>query len=196
MAIRGTLAALVLVLAPAVSLAQDDMAGMPGMGHAGMGHAGMGAENPPSATCAATDKDLPSDLAAWTSKAPLAAATKAAGLAAATLVPGKAVAATLSHTAEVSYVTQPEKPGGTVSYGGLLAFDVSQAGTYRVALGAGPWIDVLKDGQPVTSTAHGHGPACSSVRKMVDFPLTPGRYVIQISADAEPTLGILVARLP
>jgi hypothetical protein len=163
---------------------------------AGMGHAGMGAEGAAPAACAATDKDLPAELAPWTAKAPLAAATKAGDLAAAVLQPGKAVTATLSHTAQVTYVAQPEKPGGTVSYGGLLALDIDQAGTYRVALGAGPWIDVLRDGQPVASTAHGHGPACSTVRKMVDFPLTPGRYVIQVSADADPTLAILVARLP
>ena len=191
MAMRGSFVALVLALMPAAASAQDDMAGMPGMGHAGMG-----AENPPPVTCAATDRDLPAELAPWTARAPLTTATKPADLSAAVLMPGKAVTARLSHTAQVAYLSQPEKPGGTVSYGGLLALDVVQAGTYRVALGAGPWIDVLKDGQPVTSTAHGHGPACSSVRKMVDFPLTPGRYVIQVSADADPTLAILVARLP
>jgi len=182
--------ALGLALAPSAARAQSDMPHGDMAGMAGMG------QSPPPAACAATDKALPPELAAWTAKTPLTAAAQPSGLAAAALSPGKAVTATLGHTPQVTYVIPPEKPGGTASYGGLLAVDISQAGTYRVALGAGPWIDVLKDGQPVASTAHSHGPACSSVRKMVDFPLTPGRYVIQVSGDADPSLAVLVARLP
>ncbi|MGA0604228.1 homogentisate 1,2-dioxygenase [Caulobacter sp. KR2-114] len=188
----ATMALITAALAPPAASAQGQMGAMPGMD----GHAGMGPGSPPPAACAATDAALPPDLAAWTDKAPLAAAATAADLPGASLTVGRAVSASLRHTAEIHYPAQPEKPGGTVSYGGLLALDVKDAGTYRIALGAAPWIDVLQDGKPLASTAHGHGPACSSVRKMVDFPLTPGRYVIQISAAADPSLGVLVTRLP
>ena len=70
------------------------------------------------------------------------------------------------------------------------------AGTYRVALSSGAWIDLVRDGEPVASTAHGHGPNCTGVRKMVDFPLTPGRYTLQLGANGEAEMRVLVARLP
>ena len=98
-------------------------------------------------------------------------------------------------TPSVHYPLQPEKPGGSVSHGGLLGFTITEAGTYRIALGSAAWIDVVRGGKPVTSTAHGHGPACSTIRKMVDFPLMPGRYILQVSANAGAGLPVLVTRL-
>jgi hypothetical protein len=166
----------VLVAAPAVGAAQE----MPAS----------------TATCTAMDKTLPPDLAAWTAQAPLTSATTAAGLGKAVLMPGKAVSAELHQTPDVHYVTQPEKPGGTVSHGGLFELRVDQPGTYVVALGSGAWIDVLKDGKALVSTGHNRGPECSTLRKMVDFPLQPGRYVLQVSANADAKLSILMARRP
>lgn len=146
--------------------------------------------------CAATDKSLPPEMAGWATRSDFGSVTKAADLAKGQLTIGRAVNATLHHTPEMSYVTQPEKPGGTVSYGGMLGLAVKEAGTYRIALGAGAWIDVVNGGKATRSTAHGHGPACSTIRKIVDFPLEPGRYVVQISANADPTLAVMVWRQP
>lgn len=146
--------------------------------------------------CAATNAALPAELATWTQTAPLVAATTPADAGKATLAIGKAAAATLPQTPAVTYALRPEKPGGTVSYGGLFGVDVAKAGTYTVALSTAAWIDVVRDGKSVTSTAHGRGPACSTIRKMVAFPLEPGRYLIQIAANGEPALGIMVAERP
>lgn len=109
---------------------------------------------------------------------------------------GQAVNLTLLPTPEVKYALRPEKPGGSVSYGGMIVISAPQAGTYRVALGSGAWIDVLKGGTALASIAHGHGPDCTGVRKMVDFALQPGQYTIQIAASATPQIKLLVARLP
>lgn len=151
---------------------------------------------PEGQACSAGPATLPPELAGWSSRRPIMAAGEAAGLRAATLAIGSAADATLKSTANVRYVTRPEKPGGSVSYGGLYSFTVDRAGTYRVALGSGAWINVLKGKTAITSTAHGHGPDCSGVRKMVDFPLTPGRYTLQIAGNGEPTLPLMIARLP
>ena len=150
----------------------------------------------PAPACAAMDKDIPAELAGWTDKAALSAATSAAGLSKAALVPGKAYLATLAPTPDVAYTVQPEKPGGTVSKGGLFSLTIDKAGAYVIALGSGAWIDVLKDGAGARSTAHGRGPACTTLRKMVTFDLQPGRYVVQISANAEASLPIMVAAKP
>lgn len=146
--------------------------------------------------CAAVSATLPADLAGWNARSPIDAASDVKGLRRATLEIGRAADASLKSTRELRYVTRPEKPGGSVSYGGLFTFTVERAGTYRVALGSGAWIDVLKGRKAVTSTAHGHGPDCSGIRKMVDFPLKPGRYTLQVAANGEPTLPLMIARLP
>lgn len=145
---------------------------------------------------AETAAPLPPELAGWRDRGTLTAATDPAGLDAATLTPGHAVTVTLAPTPAVHYLTQPEKPGGTVSSGGMLALTVAQAGRYAVALDSGAWVDVLRGKEPVISTAHGHGPACSGIAKMVTFPLTPGHYILQLAASGAPQVTVLVAPLP
>lgn len=136
----------------------------------------------------------PTELSAWVSRRPLDAGRSA--MRAAMLTPGVAVAARLPSTRDVRYVVRPEKPGGSVSYGGVFAFIAATPGRYRVALGSGAWIDVLADGKPATSVAHGNGPACTGIRKMVDFDLTEGRYVLQVAGNGTADLPLMVTKLP
>lgn len=138
----------------------------------------------------------PAEMAGWAQRTPLTAATSEKQLSKAALTIGQAIDAALGSTAGVRYVVRPEKPGGSVSHGGMFGFTIAEAGTYRVALGSGAWIDVLKDGKAAISSAHGHGPDCTGIRKMVDFPLQPGRYVLQIAANGSPSLPLLLTRLP
>lgn len=149
-----------------------------------------------AAPACATIATPPAEMAGWTVRSSQSAAVDAAGLRKAVIVPGTGVDAMLSQTSAVRYALRPEKPGGSVSYGGMFAFTIKQAGTYRVALGSGAWIDMLKDGKALVSTAHGRGPDCTGIRKMVDFALEPGSYVLQLAANGTPTLPMLVTRLP
>jgi len=136
----------------------------------------------------------PAELSGWASPRPLGAGRTVGR--ATMLTPGVAVAARLPSTRDVRYVVRPEKPGGSVSYGGVFAFTVTPPGRYRVALGSGAWIDVLADGKPATSVAHGHGPACTGIRKMVDFDLAAGRYVLQVAGNGTADLPLMVTKLP
>lgn len=154
--------------------------------------AAQSAEAPP---CAA-QSSLPPELSGWGKALPLAAAGAAQDLAGAQLVPGKAMTATLLATPRVRYALPPEKPGAPATHGGMFGFTIAEAGRYRVALGAGAWIDVVRDGQTIASAAHGHGPACTGVRKMVDFDLSPGRYLLQVAGNATTTLPLMMVRLP
>ena len=138
---------------------------------------------------------LPAALSGWATPVPLTAATTAETLGAAGLVPGRAVRARLAPTPEIQYPVRPEKPGGSVSHGGLFEFTVTTAGTYRVALGSGAWIDLLDGATPLTSVAHGHGPDCSGIRKMVDFALKPGHYRLQVAGNGTPELLLMVTQL-
>jgi hypothetical protein len=150
----------------------------------------------PAKSCPAADATLPPELSAWTRRTELVSAARVADLGQAVLTPGQAVAATLHPTRQVSYVTQPEKPGGSVAYGGMFTVRLAKAGVYRVVQDSRAWIDVLKDGKPVTSTAHGPGPACTTARKVVEFPLERGDYVLQVSANAEPSFTVMIVPKP
>ena len=152
-------------------------------------------ENRPQPACSAEMTALPAELAAWPDRKVSAAADEASNLSGAQIESGRAIDAQLRPMPAVRYVLQPEKPGGPDSFGGLFALRIDEAGTYRVALGAAAWIDLIGDGSAVASTAHGHGPACSGIRKVVDFVLSPGSYVLQVSASAANSLPLLVTRL-
>jgi hypothetical protein len=145
--------------------------------------------------CPRDAEPVPATLAAWADRRPLAAATYSASLGAAVLVPGTAVDLALAGTPGVAYVVRPSHPGGSVSHGGMLRFTIASAGTYRVAIGSGAWLDVVANGTSLESVAHGHGPNCSGIRKMVDFALQPGGYVLQIAGNGTATLPVLIAKL-
>lgn len=153
-------------------------------------------EEKPSAACAQTDTALPAEFIGWTHRATMPAAIKMAVLKGSTLAIGKGVDATLPVTSKVAYLTRPEKPGGSVSHGGLFQFTIDKEGAYAVALGSGASVDVLKGNAAQTSIARGHGPDCSSIRKVVDYRLTPGTYVLQVSANADAKLPLMIARRP
>jgi hypothetical protein len=121
----------------------------------------------PAAAPANCSKPAPltGELAGWTAKVPITSATNEASLSGAALTMAKSHEATLLKTPQVTYVLQPEKPGGSVSNGGLFSFTAETAGTYRVAFSTAAWIDLIEDGASLKPAAFGHGPDCSGIRK-------------------------------
>ena len=78
------------------------------------------------------------------------------------------------------YGVAPERKPDVHKFGGMIPIDVKRAGRLVVALDAGAWIDLVRDGAIVKSMTHRHGPACSGIRKMVEFDVMQGRYQLQI----------------
>lgn len=149
----------------------------------------------PEAVCTAEAKP-PAGFEDWNGKAAITTATGAEHLAHVSLALGKGYEATLLNTPKVAMPVQPEKPGGSVAHAGLFSFTVETAGSYTVALGTAAWIDVLEDGKSLEPTKFGHGPECTGIRKMVVFPMKPGVHTLQVSANAAPTLKLMVAKAP
>ena len=146
--------------------------------------------------CATMDASLPAGLEDWNGGAPLKTVGKAAELGDTFVTVGKGYAAALGRTTSIYMPVAPEKPGGSVSYSGLFAFAVPQAGNYAVALSTAAWIDVLEDGKALEPLSFGHGPECTTIRKMVVYPLQAGQHVLQISGSGAETATLLVARQP
>lgn len=137
---------------------------------------------------------LTRELAPWSNPVERAAAVSAPEQA--SLNVGEAAQVTLRPTPEVRYLSTPGKLGDASSFGGMVSFSIAEPGTYRIALGASAWIDVVGAGSAVTSINHSRGPDCSGIRKMVDFPLGPGRYTLQIVGSGTPRIEVLIARVP
>lgn len=78
------------------------------------------------------------------------------------------------------YGVAPDRKPDVHKFGGMIPIEVKKAGRLIIALDAGAWIDLVRDGAVVKSLTHGHGPACSGIRKMVEFDVTQGRYQLQI----------------
>ncbi len=148
------------------------------------------------AACPAIDDAaIPAHLSAWTARTPLAAAKDAAGLPAASLPVGKGVDAQLARNGEVAFPVLPAKPGGSVSHGGLFELKVAEAGDHQISLGSGAWIEVIDGKTVLEPVSHAPGPACTSLRKTVVYPLKPGRYLLEITGNGDAVLPLMVTRL-
>jgi hypothetical protein len=149
---------------------------------------------PPASVCAQTDAALPADLIGWTHRQALPGATKAANLKDATLALGKGVDAVLPATGKVAYLAPPKKPDNPKNHGGLFQFAVDREGAYAVALGSPARIDLMRDKTAIAPASRVDGPSCSTIRQVMNFKLTPGTYVIQVSAYADARLPLMVTR--
>lgn len=129
-------------------------------------------------SCAAKDVNLPAPLAAWT-------------------IPGpgfpddltKPVTFVPTPAAQVPGLPATAKPGNATA----IPFSIETAGSYGIAIDQGAWIDVVpKGGVPLVSTKHGHGPDCSTIRKIVRFDLKPGDYTIYLSGLADVNVRLML----
>ncbi|NOW48624.1 hypothetical protein FHW96_004813 [Novosphingobium sp. SG751A] len=148
----------------------------------------------PTAPACASPVAPSGDYAPWANPVAVKAGNDLAG---APILPvGTAGRVELSPTPQVKYDVRPEKPGGSVSYGGILILNITKSGIYRIALGSAAWLDVIGKDGVLRSTAHGHGPDCTGVRKVVEFSLEPGRYTMQIAANGASDVTVMALPNP
>ena len=144
-----------------------------------------------AAPCSATPMAPPPELTGWGGKGLIAASPKEVPQ----LRVGSFARAILLPAAQVTLPATPGKPAAAGSSSGVFTFTASDAGRYRVALGAAAWLDVVAGDKALTSVTHGHGPKCTGIRKMVDFDLKPGRHLLQIVGSPTPAIDMMVVRL-
>lgn len=155
----------------------------------------------PVPACAAVAPP-PAALAGWSQPVPRTAGSDAATAPAVAL--GQAVTLALRPDTAVAYPVAPRRTAAG-THGGLVTLTVVRAGTYRIALDGPGWIEVASAGSGtgsdsalatgIASSAHAHGPACSGIRKMVDFALVPGAYLVAVAGSPTPGVRLMVAPL-
>ena len=142
--------------------------------------------------CATVRAAVPPGFGGWSARTPVAAGRMPATAPVLPIGGG----ADLRLAAGFVPAASPGKAPADGSKGGLALFEVRRAGTYRVGLSGAAWIDVVRRGQVLASSAHGHGPMCTGINKIVDYRLSPGRYLLQLTGAQADRLGVLIARQP
>ena len=94
---------------------------------------------------------------------------------------------TLAPQDTVKFVVPPGKKSlADGAFAGVIHLHVPAAGSYRVSLDAGFWIDVVSQGKLIESSDFGGVSGCNAPRKVVIFNLPAGDdLVLQISQAAK-----------
>jgi len=108
------------------------------------------------------------------------------------LILGKPVVAELTPVAYVQFAMAPGKRAKE-GHGGLFILPLKQAARIGIALDGPAWIDVVTGEVAVASVEHGHGPACSGIRKIVWFDLPAGRHIVQIAGSKAASVRMMAA---
>ncbi len=79
------------------------------------------------------------------------------------------------------------------SYAGFVTLPApASAGTYRVTIVHGAWIDVVQDGHVLKSTDHTGAIGCDGLAKSVKFDLAATPFTVEISSSTAPTVALVV----
>lgn len=106
------------------------------------------------------------------------------------LVPGRSKDLSLKLTTRLNRAPGKLPKAGT--YGGMVPFIVPKPGPYLIALDVPAWIDVVQSGTVVASIDHARAEQCTGIHKIVRFPLSVGRHVIQISGSPSAKARIMI----
>jgi hypothetical protein len=139
------------------------------------------AQATPTPTCSRIDAVLPPALAGWRVNGDDLASGRSL-----------TIAAVEPAAARLSEVPAPTRPGKMT----VASLTVTRAGSYGIALDQPAWIDLypVRGAAALTSTTHGHGPACTSIRKIVRFTLAPGTYFVVVSGMQQPLAKLMLVR--
>ena len=111
---------------------------------------------------------------------------------AATLGTGESLTLAPQKTAKLPHdPSRPPKFPDTYAGFGTLAAPAS-AGTYRVTLSHGAWIDVVQDGHVLKTIDHTSARGCAGLAKSVKFNLAATPFTVEISSSTVPSLALVV----
>ena len=143
----------------------------------------------PAPACTAY-RQLGEPWTSWTQSGQAKAGAQVQG--APSLILGKPVTATLTPADYIHFAAPPGKDAKE-GFGGLFTLSIKQAARVGIALDGPAWIDVVTGTTPVSSVDHGHGPDCSSLRKIVWFDLAAGRHLVQIAGSKSAEIRVMAA---
>jgi hypothetical protein len=117
---------------------------------------------------------------------------------AAALMPDRLYELQLSLQSQVTFPVDPGKKSLTDgAYAGLAVFRIAAPGTYRIALDAPFWVDVVSDGQLVRSKDFQGAQGCHAPHKIVEFDLSGAPpFTLQFSGARSATARVSITLAP
>ena len=104
---------------------------------------------------------------------------------------------TLTPQSGVTFILPPAKKMlADGAFAGLVHMQVPTAGSYRVSLDQGFWIDVVGGQKFIESTDFGGMSGCTAPRKVVIFTLPAGDVVLQLSGAAKDHVRVTLTPAP
>jgi hypothetical protein len=104
-----------------------------------------------------------------------------------------AVTITLVPPASAKLPSPPERAPKDGTFAGFVAFKpVPKAGLYTINLSAGAWIDVVQDDAILKPVAFSGATDCDGIRKTVQYDLSGGPFVMQISGATDQSITVAV----
>jgi hypothetical protein len=101
----------------------------------------------------------------------------------------------LTPVAGVPFDLPPERPARNPDpRGAVLRFDAGEAGSYRVALAARAWIDVVQDGKYLAPVAFVDFMDCADLHKIVAFDIGAGPFTLQLSDATVSSVNLALTR--
>jgi len=96
---------------------------------------------------------------------------------------------------EVSFAAKPEQDRGAPTvFSGLVAFVVPRTGIYRVSASNGLWIDVVRNGTVIPSSAFEMQTKCATIFKSVAYRFDASdRMILQLSGSRTDQVGLLIS---
>jgi hypothetical protein len=107
---------------------------------------------------------------------------------------GAAVMLALVPLAEAKLPVAPSRPPKFPdSYAGFVRVSaLSQAGTYRITLAHGAWIDVVQGRGALKPTAFSGSTGCEGLAKSIKFELTAAPFVVELSGTSAHAVALVV----
>jgi hypothetical protein len=107
--------------------------------------------------------------------------------------PAAAVKVTLAPVAEAKLPQEPTRKPKDGTFAGFVRLAAPpKAGTYKVTLSRGGWIDAFQEGREVKSGAFSGATGCEGVRKSVKFDLSAAPLVLVVTGAPDQEIAIVV----
>jgi hypothetical protein len=108
-----------------------------------------------------------------------------------------AVQVALVPFAEAALPMPPERaPKDANSFAGAVSFAAGNAATYRIAISAAAWLDVIQGGAYVKSGKFTGATDCAGIRKTVEFAIGASPFIVQISGADSSDLRMVLTPSP
>ncbi|PZA13573.1 hypothetical protein DNX69_04225 [Rhodopseudomonas palustris] len=108
-------------------------------------------------------------------------------------LPNRTIVLSLKPAADASLPKPPERSSAPGRFAGFIRIkQVSEAGTYTVALSTAAWVDAVQGDQPLKPSGFRGATNCDGVRKLVRYQLSAGELLLQISGVSAETIALTI----